>query len=295
MRDRLNRDTRASASCVPTPRQRARHCAQGYDEDVVAVFDPRNFYHPGALGSVMEITDMNEAEVVSYRYDPYGAVTITVGGTLQSSDPLGNPWTYTGRFHDEETGLYYYRARYYPPETGRFLQRDPEGLAVGSNLYEYTRGRPVVARDPTGRDPDEPGWKMLLVPPIFWLTGCGGPPPKPYTGPWECKCYITCEYKNAFGGHVSYDQQIRSGGSCTPGSSCKESCSYEAEDAKHDADDAWESAEWTKPTPGGIPRKEVPITNKNPDGDRTGGTSYYKLPERGHWKCWVARAVCDHK
>ena len=57
---------------------------------------------------------MNEAEVVSYRYDPYGAVTITRGRRRRRrAIRSGNPWMYTGRFHDEETGLYYYRARYY--------------------------------------------------------------------------------------------------------------------------------------------------------------------------------------
>jgi len=100
----------------------------------------------------MEITDMNEAEVVSYRYDPYGAVTITVGGTPQGSDPLGNPWMYTGRFTDEETGLYYYRARYYSPVTGRFLQRDPLGHRPGANLYEYVASSPLVYLDPRGLD-----------------------------------------------------------------------------------------------------------------------------------------------
>jgi RHS repeat-associated protein len=88
--------------------------------------------------------------VVSYRYDPYGAVTITVGGTPQSSDPLGNPWTYTGRFHDEETGLYYYRARYYSPETGRFLQRDPLGARRSARLYEYCLSCPTAFSDPLG-------------------------------------------------------------------------------------------------------------------------------------------------
>ena len=87
----------------------------------------RSFYHRNALGSVMEITDMNEAVVVSYRYDAYGKATITRGGTPQSSDPLGNHWTFTGRFLDEEAGLLYYRARYYDPTLGRFLQRDPLG------------------------------------------------------------------------------------------------------------------------------------------------------------------------
>jgi RHS repeat-associated protein len=75
-----------------------------------------------------------------------------VSGTPQSSDQLGNPWTYTGRFHDEETGLYYYRARYYSPEAGRFLQRDPIEYLGGSNLYEYCASGPVDAVDPMGLD-----------------------------------------------------------------------------------------------------------------------------------------------
>ena len=124
--------------------------APRYDAGVVTRHATRSFYHLGALGSVMEITDMNEAEVVSYRYDPYGAVTITVGGTPQGSDPLGNPWMYTGRFSDEETGLYYYRARYYSATTGRFCERDPLGVAVGPSLYEYCSGSPSTLVDPDG-------------------------------------------------------------------------------------------------------------------------------------------------
>jgi RHS repeat-associated protein len=145
---------------------------------VVAVFDIRRFQRRNALGSVMEITDMNEAEVESYRYDPYGAVTITVGGTPQSSDPLGNPWTYTGRFHDEETGLYYYRARYYSPMTGRFPQRDPLGLAISPNLYEYARSCPVSFVDSTGtvgesspRGPDARGHVSMSRDPGHYVVG----------------------------------------------------------------------------------------------------------------------------
>jgi len=57
---------------------------------------------------------------------------------------------YTGRFADEETGLYYYRARSYSPITGRFLQRDPFGYLDGTSLYEYARSSPSLYRDPSG-------------------------------------------------------------------------------------------------------------------------------------------------
>jgi RHS repeat-associated protein len=118
------------------------------DEDVTEF--TRHFYHRNALGSVMEITEMDEDVAVSYRYDPYGAVTITRNSQEQSSDPLGNPWMYTARFTDEETGLYYYRARAYSPATGRFLQRDPLGYAPGPNLYAYASSSPGSRRDPLG-------------------------------------------------------------------------------------------------------------------------------------------------
>jgi RHS repeat-associated protein len=121
-----------------------------FDSDMNTSETTRSFYHRNALGTVMEITDMNEDEAVSYSYDPYGAVTITVGGTPQGSDPLGNPWMYTGRFHDEESGLEYYRARYYSTSIGRFLQRDPLGIAATASLYAYASSSPATRVDPLG-------------------------------------------------------------------------------------------------------------------------------------------------
>jgi RHS repeat-associated protein len=91
-----------------------------YDTDGNTTEVTRSFYHRNALGSVMEITDMNQVVVVSYRYDPYGKVTITRSGAPQSSDPLGNHWLFTATFLDEESGLLYSRARCYDPATGRF-------------------------------------------------------------------------------------------------------------------------------------------------------------------------------
>jgi RHS repeat-associated protein len=58
-----------------------------------------------------------------------------------------------GAQYDQETGLYYMRARYYDPELGRFLSEDPIGIAGGLNLYAYAGNDPVNASDPAGLDP----------------------------------------------------------------------------------------------------------------------------------------------
>ena len=61
---------------------------------------------------------------------------------------IGNPYMYTAREYDIETGLYYYRARYYNPYIGRFLQIDP--AYQGMNWYAYCGNNPVNCTDPTG-------------------------------------------------------------------------------------------------------------------------------------------------
>jgi len=76
------------------------------------------FYHADGLGTVTDLTDSAGATAKSYAYDGWGNL-IEQPGTVE------NPYTYTGREFDPETGLYYYRARYYEPVIGRFLQPDP--------------------------------------------------------------------------------------------------------------------------------------------------------------------------
>ncbi len=83
----------------------------------------------------------------------------SVSGTLtktgyrafgQSSTHTGS-FRYTGRRIDAETnGLYYYRARMYSPEWGRFLQPDPIGYAGGANMYAYVGNDPMNFVDPSG-------------------------------------------------------------------------------------------------------------------------------------------------
>jgi RHS repeat-associated protein len=95
-----------------------------------------------ALGTAVELTDSGGNQQVKYSYGPFGAISIT--GTTNNS------YTYTGREIDG-LGLYYYRARYYNPSTGRFLTEDPMGFAgSGPNLYEYADDSPTNFTDPGG-------------------------------------------------------------------------------------------------------------------------------------------------
>ena len=106
----------------------------------------RCFYRTNWQGSTTTFVNQNNTVNATYHYGPYGEWV-----NWTPSDALtGNPFRYTGRRVDPETGLYYYRARYYSPRAGRFLQPDPVGVKDDLNLYAYVKGDPVNLIDPTG-------------------------------------------------------------------------------------------------------------------------------------------------
>ncbi|MGK7955408.1 MAG: RHS repeat-associated core domain-containing protein, partial [Crocosphaera sp.] len=124
------------------------------DNNAIGFGDQRLHYHQDALFSVYAVTDENGDIAESYLYDPYGEVTVfDASGNIVADNAWGaanslidNPYLFTGRRFDEETGLYYYRARYYDADQGRFISRDPLGYVDGISLY---RGYFV----PNGVDP----------------------------------------------------------------------------------------------------------------------------------------------
>ena len=120
------------------------------------------YVHKDQLNSSLVLTDESGAVVRQYSYDVYGKPYVLMGtgyvdmqtymtGTGYTNNARENDRLFTGREYDVETGLYSYRARIYSPSLGRFLNRDPVGMADQVNLYTYVGDSPVMGRDPSGK------------------------------------------------------------------------------------------------------------------------------------------------
>ncbi|MDX1919767.1 MAG: RHS repeat-associated core domain-containing protein [Candidatus Caenarcaniphilales bacterium] len=104
------------------------------------------------------MADENGFRVQHYVYSAFGKLlAIKDGGGIDvTAAPVIAPYfTYTGREFDSESGMYYYRARYYSPEIGRFIQVDPDsGFRSNSlthiNKYIYVLNNPILLADPSG-------------------------------------------------------------------------------------------------------------------------------------------------
>ena len=87
----------------------------------------------------------NQVARYDYTHDAFGNL-------LHSSGDLAdaNPFRYSTKYRDSETGFYYYGYRYYSPELGRWISRDPLGEQGGLNLYGFVGNDPVNWADPLG-------------------------------------------------------------------------------------------------------------------------------------------------
>lgn len=115
------------------------------------------FLHSDIAGSPMLATDINGLQAWKETYRPYG------DRLIQSGASQGNDLWYTGKSHDEDTGLSYFGARYYDPTLGRFTAMDPVGVSVENlhsfNRYAYANNNPHRFNDPDGRQSREFNWE----------------------------------------------------------------------------------------------------------------------------------------
>ena len=110
------------------------------------------YYVKDHLGSVQALTDSSGTIVESYQYDAWGNVLDVKDGSGVShpSSVVGNRYTWQGREISWATRLYYFRARWYDPVTGRWLSNDPIGISGGLNQYVFVGDNPVNYVDPYG-------------------------------------------------------------------------------------------------------------------------------------------------
>jgi len=126
-----------------------------YGLDIIAQQQTETLYyvHDG-LGSVRQLLDSTGEIQIDYAYDPFGVPQ--VGGDVY------NPYQFTGEAWDAEVGLLYLRARYYQPEVGRFITKDPinqqPSMGGSANAYAYGGNNPASWVDPRGQDPERPRW-----------------------------------------------------------------------------------------------------------------------------------------
>jgi RHS repeat-associated protein len=114
-----------------------------------------SFYNPDALGSITSLSNSAGALAQTYTFDSFGKLT-------GSSGSLTNPFQYVSRELDTESSLYYMRARYFDPTTGRFLSEDPIGFNGGNNFYSYVDNDPADQSDPFGLCAPGPAMKECL-------------------------------------------------------------------------------------------------------------------------------------
>ena len=118
-----------------------KHLAKVVQQDS----DPAEVYfcHTDMLGSIRAITDSSGEVAARFEYEPFGLVTTSTGPLASGAH------RFTGKPEDGAIGLYYFGARYYDPEVGRFTSGDPE--RQGLNWHVYCLSNPLKCIDADGR------------------------------------------------------------------------------------------------------------------------------------------------
>ena len=114
------------------------------------------YYRKNLQGDIINITDSTGAKVVTYTYNAWGKL-MSMTGNMELA--VNNPFRYRGYYYDVESGLYYLNSRYYDPQTGRFVNAEPnvdygkfdEGAGLnGYNVFAYCANNPVMFKDDSG-------------------------------------------------------------------------------------------------------------------------------------------------
>ncbi len=111
--------------------------SEGVDDPLILSYGNQSYYFvKDHLGSVRKIVNSSGVVLNSYENDSFG-------NPIERKESLPNHFLFTGREFDSESGLYYYRFRYYDQNTGRFLSEDLIGFLGGVNFCRYVANNPV--------------------------------------------------------------------------------------------------------------------------------------------------------
>lgn len=184
-----------------------------------------SYYHADGLGSITSLSDSTGASAATNTFDSFGNLTAFTGS-------VNNPFMYTARELDPETGLHYYRARYYDPAVGRFLGEDPIGFNGGTDFYSYVSNHSTDLVDPSGLL--QVCCRAAHLAPVGWYAAISLAPP-------PCHCFLKLSDGGTLGGYhdwsgpgilgglvlrpndrTDHDKYAKEG-QCTnvPGSSCE--------------------------------------------------------------------------
>ena len=109
------------------------------------------YYHPDHLGSSSYITNLDGEVVQHIEYVPFGEVFIEERNNIWNT-----PYLFNAKEFDEETGLYYYGARYYDPRLSLWISTDPlEEFYPNITSYTYCHNNPIILIDPSGMSDKE--------------------------------------------------------------------------------------------------------------------------------------------
>ncbi len=131
---------------------------------LLAVVDGGVTYHVNydGNGNVTQFVNAADGTIAAhYEYDPYGNLNYSSGSYKDE-----NPFRFSTKYHDDETGLVYYGYRYYDPEIGMWLNRDPLGEEGSLNLYLFVLNGPLNYIDPFGDD-----WRTVLQGSVQVISG----------------------------------------------------------------------------------------------------------------------------
>ena len=132
----------------PEGAQKRAMAAKGNFQDPDAYEKLQFYYHPDHLGSSSYITNLDGEVVQHIEYVPFGEVFFE-----ERNNVWNTPYLFNAKEFDEETGLYYYGARYYDPRLSLWMSTDPmQEKHPNISTYCYTANNPIKFVDPDGND-----------------------------------------------------------------------------------------------------------------------------------------------